>query len=53
VAQTLADAASAQGAVTVVVDRRQSRLAEFAHGSISARLRRLLPAASVEEVAHR
>lgn len=53
VAQALADAASAQDASTVVVGRHQSRLAEFAHGSTSARLRRLLPAVSIEEVAHR
>jgi two-component system, OmpR family, sensor histidine kinase KdpD len=53
VAQALADAASAQGASTVVVGRHHSRLAEFAHGSTSARLRRLLPAVSIEEVAHR
>jgi two-component system, OmpR family, sensor histidine kinase KdpD len=52
VAQALADAASAQGASTVVVGRHQSRLAEFVHGSTAARLRRLLPAVSIEEVGH-
>jgi len=49
-AEALAGAARAQGAATVVVGRRRSRLAEFARGSVSSRLRRLLPAASVEEV---
>jgi two-component system, OmpR family, sensor histidine kinase KdpD len=53
VAQALASAASAQGASTVVVGRHRSRWAELAHGSTSARLRRLLPAVSVEEVSHR
>ena len=52
VAQALADAAKAQGAATIVVGRHRSRLAELAHGSISARLRRLLPAVAVEEVSH-
>jgi len=49
-AETLAEAARAQGAATVVVGRRRSRLAELGHGSVSSRLRRLLPAAAVEEV---
>jgi two-component system, OmpR family, sensor histidine kinase KdpD len=53
VAQDLAGAARAQGAAMVVVGRHQSRLAEFAHGSVSSRLRRLLPAVAIEEVAHR
>jgi two-component system, OmpR family, sensor histidine kinase KdpD len=48
--KALAQAARAQGAATVVVGRRRSRLAELAHGSMSSRLRRLLPAAAVEEV---
>jgi two-component system, OmpR family, sensor histidine kinase KdpD len=52
VAQALAEAVSAQGASTVVVGRHRSWLAEFAHGSTSARLRRLLPAVSIEEVGH-
>ena len=52
VAQALADTAKAQGASTVVVGRHRSRLAELAHGSVSARLRRLLPAVTIEEVAH-
>jgi nucleotide-binding universal stress UspA family protein len=52
VAQALADTARAQGAATVVVGRHRSWLAELAHGSVSARLRRLLPAAAVEEVSH-
>ena len=49
-ATILAKAARAQGAATMVVGRRRSRLAELAHGSVSSRLRRLLPAAAVEEV---
>ena len=49
-AEALAKAARAQGAATMVVGRRRSRLAELAHGSVSSRLRRLLPAAAVEEV---
>ena len=52
VAQSLADAARAQGAATVVVGRHQSRLAEFVHGSVSSRLRRLLPAVAIDEVGH-
>jgi len=52
VAQALADAAKAQGASTVVVGRHRSRLAEFIHGSVSSRLRRLLPAMEIEEVSH-
>jgi two-component system, OmpR family, sensor histidine kinase KdpD len=50
VAQGLADAAQAQGAAIVVVGRHRSRLAELIRGSVSARLRRLLPAVTVEEV---
>jgi two-component system, OmpR family, sensor histidine kinase KdpD len=52
VAQELADAVSAQGASTVVVGRHRSWLAELAHGSTAARLRRLLPAVAIEEVGH-
>jgi two-component system, OmpR family, sensor histidine kinase KdpD len=52
VAQGLADVAKAQSAATIVVGRHQSRLAEFIHGSVSSRLRRLLPAVAVEEVSH-
>jgi two-component system, OmpR family, sensor histidine kinase KdpD len=52
VARGLADAAKAEGAATVVVGHHQSRLAELAHGSVSSRLRRLLPAVAVEEVSH-
>jgi len=52
VAQALADTAKAQGAATVVVGRHRSRLTELAHGSVSSRLRRLLPAVAVEEVSH-
>ncbi len=52
VVQALADVAKAQGASTVVVGRHRSRLAELAHGSVSSRLRRLLPAMAVEEVGH-
>ena len=51
-AQALADAAKAQSAATVVVGRHRSRLTELAHGSVSSRLRRLLPAVAVEEVSH-
>jgi two-component system, OmpR family, sensor histidine kinase KdpD len=53
VAQGLADAALAQGAATVVVGRHRSRLTELAHGSVSSRLRRLLPAVAIEEVGQR
>jgi two-component system, OmpR family, sensor histidine kinase KdpD len=52
VAQGLADAARTQGAALVVVGRHRSRLAEFVHGSVSSRLRRLLPAVAIEEVGH-
>ena len=45
-----AEAARAQGAATVVVGRRRSRLAELARGSVASRLHRLLPAAAVDEV---
>jgi two-component system, OmpR family, sensor histidine kinase KdpD len=48
----LAEATRSRGAATVVVGRHQRRLAELAHGSVSSRLRRLLPAVSVEEVGH-
>ena len=46
----LADTARARGASTVVVGHHRSRLAELAHGSVSSRLRRLLPQTPVEEV---
>jgi len=49
-AQALADAARARGAATVVVGRHRSRLGELAHGSVAARLRRLLPETAIEEV---
>jgi two-component system sensor histidine kinase KdpD len=49
-AEALAETARAQGAATVVVGRRRSRFGELAHGSVASRLRRLLPAAAVEEV---
>jgi len=49
-AEAIAEAARAQGAVSVVVGRRRSRLAELAGGSVGSQLRRLLPAATVEEV---
>ena len=52
VAPALADTATARGAATVVVGRHRSRLTELAHGSVSSRLRRLLPAVAVEEVSH-
>ena len=50
VAQGLADAARAQSATTVVVGHHRSRLGELAHGSVSFRLRRLLPEVPIEEV---
>ena len=50
VAQGLADAARAQSATTVVVGHHRSRLGELAHGSVSSRLRRLLPEVPIEEV---
>jgi two-component system, OmpR family, sensor histidine kinase KdpD len=53
VVQRLAEVAQAEGAATLVVGRHRSRLAEFAHGSVSSRLRRLLPAVAIEEVGHR
>jgi two-component system sensor histidine kinase KdpD len=49
-AQALADTARARGAATVVVGHHRSRLGELAHGSVSARLRRLLPGTTIEEV---
>jgi two-component system sensor histidine kinase KdpD len=49
-ADALAKAARAKNANTVVVARHRSRLREFAHGSTSTRLRRLLPGATIEEV---
>src|SRR5262245_50580129 len=49
-AQALADTARARGAATVVVGHHRSRLGEFAHGSVSARLRRQLPGTAIEEV---
>jgi two-component system, OmpR family, sensor histidine kinase KdpD len=52
VAQGLADTARAQGAATVVVGRHRSRLTELALGSVSSRLRRMLPAVAIEEVAN-
>ncbi|HYB47794.1 MAG TPA: universal stress protein [Streptosporangiaceae bacterium] len=52
VARGLADTARAQGAATVVVGRHRSRLTELALGSVSSRLRRMLPAVAIEEVAN-
>ena len=49
-AQALADTARAEGAATVVVGHHRSRLGEFAHGSVSSRLRRQLPETAIEEV---
>ena len=48
--QALADIARAQGAATIVVGHHRSRLGELAHGSVAARLRRLLPETAIEEV---
>lgn len=53
VAQRLAEVAQTEGAATLVVGRHRSRLTELAHGSVSSRLRRLLPAVAIEEVGHR
>jgi K+-sensing histidine kinase KdpD len=49
-AQALADIARARSAATVVVGHHRSRLGELAHGSVAARLRRLLPETAIEEV---
>ena len=49
-AEALAAAARAASAATIVVGRHRSRLGELAHGSVSSRLRRLLPGTAVEEV---
>jgi two-component system, OmpR family, sensor histidine kinase KdpD len=49
-AEALAAAAQAASAATIVVGRHRSRLGELAHGSVSSRLRRLLPGTAVEEV---
>jgi two-component system, OmpR family, sensor histidine kinase KdpD len=46
----IAQAARAQDAAIVVVGARQSRLAELFLGSVSGRLRRILPQADVQEV---
>ena len=49
-AEALAKTARAQDASIIVAGRHQSRLATFFLGSVSARLRRLLPEAEVREV---
>ena len=49
-AEALAKTARAQDASIIVTGRHQSRLATFFLGSVSARLRRLLPEADVREV---
>lgn len=49
-AQALARVARARSADTVVVGRHRSRLRELVRGSVSSRLRRLLPGTTVEEV---
>lgn len=48
--EALAKTARAQDAAIIVVGGHRSRLAEFFLGSVSARLRRLLPQADVQEV---
>jgi K+-sensing histidine kinase KdpD len=48
--EALAATARAQHAGIIVVGRHQSRLAAFFLGSVSARLRRLVPQADVREV---
>jgi two-component system sensor histidine kinase KdpD len=50
VPDALAEAARSAGAARVVVARQRSRLLELARGSLSARLRRLLPDIAVDEV---
>jgi K+-sensing histidine kinase KdpD len=49
-AEALADTARVQDAAIIVAGRHQSRLAGFFLGSVSARLRRLLPHADIREV---
>ena len=49
-ADTLARAVLDRGATRVVVAHHRSRLGELAHGSVSKKLRRLLPRVPVEEV---
>jgi K+-sensing histidine kinase KdpD len=49
-AEALADVAQARDATFVVVARHRSRLREFAHGSVSSRLNRLLLSATIEEI---
>jgi two-component system sensor histidine kinase KdpD len=46
----LAEVARTRQATRVVVAQHRSRLGELTHGSVSARLRRLLPDVAVEEV---
>lgn len=48
--ETLANTARDRDSATIVVGRHRSRLSEFLLGSVSARLRRLLPEADVLEV---
>ena len=48
--EALAKTAREQDAAVIVVGRHRSSLAEFFLGSVSARLRRLLPEADVQEV---
>ncbi|HSS11860.1 MAG TPA: universal stress protein [Acidimicrobiales bacterium] len=49
-AEALADTARARRARRVVVARHRSRLGEMVRGSVAARLRRLLPEVTVDEV---
>ena len=49
-AESLADVARARDAKVVVIARHSSRLREFARGSVSARMHRLLPSTSIEEI---
>jgi two-component system, OmpR family, sensor histidine kinase KdpD len=49
-ADSLADIARARQATRVVVARHRSRLGELTHGSVAARLRRLLPDVTIDEV---
>jgi len=48
--EALAKSARAQDAAIIVVGRQPSRIAEFFFGSLSARLRRLVPQADVREI---
>jgi len=50
VEEALAKTARAQDAAIIVAGRHRSRLAQLVFGSVSARLRRLLPQADIQKV---